>query len=156
MVFHAQCSYYTALLEAGVRIYLPAPAVLHRHFGRRRRGRHRLQQHGHAPFALNYEVSLMVTGGDIVQRFREVEDVTGRCPASSPRGVGGRSRRATYVDNAMRLTSALQDSAWSWRRMVLHRTSATTTTSKAMTASPGTGHPPYCVDVAEPTASCSA
>src|SRR4029078_7724806 len=34
MVFHAQCSYYSALLEAGVRIYLyPAPAVLHsKHF----------------------------------------------------------------------------------------------------------------------------
>ena len=34
MVYHAQCSYYQALLEAGVRIYLyPAPYVLHsKHF----------------------------------------------------------------------------------------------------------------------------
>jgi cardiolipin synthase A/B len=30
MVHHAQCSYYTALLPAGVKIYLyPAPFVLH-------------------------------------------------------------------------------------------------------------------------------
>jgi cardiolipin synthase len=34
MVHHAQCSYYTALLRAGVKIYLyPAPFVLHsKHF----------------------------------------------------------------------------------------------------------------------------
>ena len=34
MVYHAQCSYYRPLLEAGVRIYLyPAPFVLHaKHF----------------------------------------------------------------------------------------------------------------------------
>ena len=51
MVFHAQRSYYEALLRAGVRIYLyPAPCdpaleVLQRR--RRRRGA-RLEQHGHA------------------------------------------------------------------------------------------------------------
>ena len=34
MVYSTQCSYYQALLEAGVRIYLhPAPCVLHsKHF----------------------------------------------------------------------------------------------------------------------------
>jgi cardiolipin synthase A/B len=112
MVFHAQCSYYSALLEAGVRIYLyPAPAVLHsKHFSIDDEvavvGSSNMDMRS---FALNYEISLMLTGGDIVQRFREVED--------SYRSLSreltleewrGRSRRATYVDNAMRLTSALQ------------------------------------------------
>ena len=77
MVYHAQCSYYAALLEAGVRIYLyPAPAVLHsKHFSIDDDvaviGSSNMDMRS---FALNYEVSLMLTGGDIVQRFREVED----------------------------------------------------------------------------------
>ena len=112
MVFHAQCSYYAALLEAGVRIYLyPAPAVLHsKYFSIDDDvaviGSSNMDMRS---FALNYEVSLMVTGGDIVQRFREVEDsyreVSRELTLEEWRG---RSRRATYVDNAMRLTSALQ------------------------------------------------
>ena len=51
MVYHAQRSYYQALLEAGVRICLyPAPYVLHsKHFtDRRRRRGDRVEQHGHA------------------------------------------------------------------------------------------------------------
>ena len=112
MVFHAQCSYYAALLEAGVRIYLyPSPAVLHsKYFSIDDDvaviGSSNMDMRS---FALNYEVSLMVTGGDIVQRFREVEDsyreVSRELTLEEWRG---RSRRATYVDNAMRLTSALQ------------------------------------------------
>jgi cardiolipin synthase len=112
MVFHAQCSYYAALLEAGVRIYLyPAPAVLHsKHFSIDDDvaviGSSNMDMRS---FALNYEVSLMLTGGDIVQRFREVEDTY----RSLSRELtfdewSRRPRRSTYVDNAMRLTSALQ------------------------------------------------
>ena len=77
MVSHAQCSYYQALLEAGVRIFLyPAPAVLHsKHFSVDDDvaviGSSNMDMRS---FALNYEVSLMLTGGDIVARFREVED----------------------------------------------------------------------------------
>ena len=112
MVYHAQCSYYEALLEAGVRIYLyPAPAVLHsKHFSVDEDvaviGSSNMDMRS---FALNHEVSLMVTGGDIVQRFRAVED--------SYRALSreltleewrGRPWRKKYVDNAMRLTSALQ------------------------------------------------
>ena len=51
MVYHAQRSYYDALLEAGVRIWLyPAPYVLHaKHFTvDDYAGRDRVQQHGHA------------------------------------------------------------------------------------------------------------
>ncbi len=112
MVYHAQCSFYEALLEAGVRIHLyPAPAVLHsKHFSIDDDvaviGSSNMDMRS---FALNYEVSLMLTGGDIVGRFREVED--------SYRALSreltleewqGRPWRQRYVDNAMRLTSALQ------------------------------------------------
>ena len=112
MVYHAQCSYYAALLEAGVRIYLyPAPAVLHsKHFSIDDDvaviGSSNMDMRS---FALNYEVSLMLTGGDIVHRFREVEDTyRGLCRELTSEEWSRRSRRAKYVDNAMRLTSALQ------------------------------------------------
>jgi cardiolipin synthase A/B len=112
MVYHAQCSYYAALLEAGVRIYLyPAPAVLHsKHFTIDDDvaviGSSNMDMRS---FALNYEVSLMLTGGDIVQRFREVEDTYRALSRElTPEEWARRPRRSTYVDNAMRLTSALQ------------------------------------------------
>ena len=113
MVYHAQCSYYQALLEAGVRIYLyPAPAVLHsKHFSIDDDvaviGSSNMDMRS---FALNYEVSLMLTGGDIVQRFRKVEDAyRDAVPRADARGVApALRRRSRYVDNAMRLTSALQ------------------------------------------------
>jgi cardiolipin synthase len=112
MVFHAQRSYYEALLRAGVRIHLyPSPAVLH--------AKHMSVDDDVAvlgssnmdmrSFALNYEVSMMLYGGDVVARMRVVED--------SYRAVSreltleewqDRPRRAAYVDNVMRLTAALQ------------------------------------------------
>ena len=112
MVSHAQCSYYQALLEAGVRIFLyPAPAVLHSKFFSVDDdvaviGSSNMDMRS---FALNYEVSVMLTGSDIVARFHEVED--------SYRAVsreltleewGRRSFGKRYVDNTMRLTAALQ------------------------------------------------
>ena len=112
MVYHAQCSYYRALLEAGVRIYLyPAPAVLHsKHFSIDDDvaviGSSNMDMRS---FALNYEVSTMFLGADVVRSVREVE--------SSYRAVSReltlqewteRSPRARYVDNVMRLTAALQ------------------------------------------------
>ena len=77
MVYHAQRSYYQALLEAGVRIYLyPAPYVLHsKHFtiddDVAVLGSSNMDMRS---FALNYEVSMMLLGADIVARMREVED----------------------------------------------------------------------------------
>ena len=112
MVYHAQCSYYQALLEAGVRIYLyPAPAVLHsKHFSIDDDvaviGSSNMDMRS---FALNYEVSLMLTGGDIVRRFQEVED--GYRALSRELTLSewqARPWRRKYVDNAMRLTAALQ------------------------------------------------
>jgi cardiolipin synthase len=112
MVSHAQCSYYQALLEAGVRIYLyPMPAVLHsKHFSidddAAVIGSSNMDMRS---FALNYEVSMMLTGADVVARFREVEDayraVSHELTLEEWRK---RSPRQRFVDNTMRLTAALQ------------------------------------------------
>ena len=85
MVYHAQCSYYQALLEAGVRIHLyPAPAVLHsKHFSIDDDvaviGSSNMDMRS---FALNYEVSMMLTGGDIVRGSARSRTPTARSPAS--------------------------------------------------------------------------
>ena len=77
MVCHAQMSYYQALLEAGVRIYLyPEPYVLHsKHFSVDDDvvviGSSNMDMRS---FGLNFEVSVMAFGGDVVQNVRAVED----------------------------------------------------------------------------------
>ena len=112
MVGHAQASYYRALLEAGVRIHLyPAPYVLH--------GKHFTVDDDVAvigssnmdmrSFALNYEISLMLLGRDVVARMRTVEDAYRAL--SRPLTLeewDQRPARHKYVDNVMRLTAALQ------------------------------------------------
>jgi cardiolipin synthase A/B len=112
MVYHAQCSYYRALLEAGVSIYLyPAPKVLHaKHFTVDDEvavlGSSNMDLRS---FALNYEVTLMLLGGDIVQRLRAVEDsYRTQCRRLTAEEWAERPFRSRYVDNVMRLTSALQ------------------------------------------------
>ncbi len=112
MVYHAQCSYYRALLEAGVRIYLyPSPAVLHaKHFSIDDDvaviGSSNMDMRS---FALNYEVSTMFLGAELVARVREVEDhyrqVSRELTLDEWRA---RPAPARYVDNVMRLTAALQ------------------------------------------------
>ena len=112
MVGHAQASYYRALLEAGVTIHLyPAPYVLH--------GKHFTVDDDVAvigssnmdmrSFALNYEISLMLVGRDVVARMRTVEDAYRAL--SRPLTLeewDQRPARRKYVDNVMRLTAALQ------------------------------------------------
>jgi cardiolipin synthase A/B len=112
MVHHAQCSYYEALLRAGIRIFLyPAPAVLHsKHFSIDDDiaviGSSNMDMRS---FALNYEVSTMLTGGDIVRWFRAVEDqYRARSRELTLEEWAGRGRGQRYLDNAMRLTAALQ------------------------------------------------
>jgi cardiolipin synthase len=112
MVHHAQSSYYEALLRAGVRIHLyPAPYVLHsKHFTIDDDvaviGSSNMDLRS---FALNYEVSLMMLGGDVVTRMRAVEDhYRSRCRELTREEWAKRSFGATYVDTVMRLTSALQ------------------------------------------------
>jgi cardiolipin synthase len=112
MVGHAQASYYRALLEAGVRIYqYPAPAILHsKHFTIDDDvaviGSSNMDLRS---FALNYEISMMMLGGDVVARMREVED--SYRAISLPLTIDDwekRPPRTRYVDNVMRLTAALQ------------------------------------------------
>ncbi|WP_242686240.1 cardiolipin synthase [Aeromicrobium sp. IC_218] len=112
MVSHAQCSYYDALLEAGVRIHLyPAPWVLHsKHFSIDDDvaviGSSNMDMRS---FALNDEVSLVLAGGDVVARFRAVEDqyraISHELTLDEWRR---RPWRLRYLDNTMRLTAALQ------------------------------------------------
>jgi cardiolipin synthase len=112
MVGHAQNSYYEALLEAGVRIHrYPAPYILHaKHFSVDDDvvviGSSNMDLRS---FALNFEVSLMMTGADVVAAVRRVEDRYREVSKEltleewSARGPGAR-----YVDTVMRLTAALQ------------------------------------------------
>jgi cardiolipin synthase A/B len=112
MVHHAQRSYYEALLRAGVRIYMyPAPAILHSKFFSidddvAVLGSSNMDMRS---FGLNYEVSLMLLGPEVVSEMRMVED--------SYRAISkelfledwlARSRGSAYKDNVMRLTAALQ------------------------------------------------
>ncbi len=112
MVGHAQASYYRALLEAGIRIWLyPPPMVLHaKHFTVDDEvaviGSSNMDMRS---FSLNYEVSVMMLGTDVVHRMREVEDHY----RSVSRELlleewAGRSAANRYLDNVMRLTAALQ------------------------------------------------
>jgi cardiolipin synthase len=112
MVGHAQASYYRALLEAGVRIYLyPAPWILHgKHFTVDDHiaviGSSNMDQRS---FALNYEVSMMMLGTDIVDAMREVEDAYRSLSRElTMEEWSQRPSRLRYVDNVMRLTAGLQ------------------------------------------------
>ena len=112
MVFHAQRSYYEALLRAGVRIYLyPAPYVLHSKFfsvddDAAVIGSSNLDMRS---FALNYEVSLMLLDPEVVRQVREVEDTyRAMCSELTLSDWLARTRRSAYADNVMRLTAALQ------------------------------------------------
>jgi cardiolipin synthase len=112
MVYHAQRSYYEALLRAGVRIYLyPAPYVLHSKFFSvdddvAVLGSSNMDMRS---FALNYEVSLMLLGPEIVARIREVEDTYRSLSAELTLEEWlARGRKESYIDNVMRLTAALQ------------------------------------------------
>lgn len=77
MVYHAQRSYYEALLRAGVRIYLyRAPKVLHsKHFTIDEEvaviGSSNMDVRS---FSLNMEVSVLVHGRRFVDALREIED----------------------------------------------------------------------------------
>ena len=112
MVGHAQASYYRALLDAGVRIWLyPKPAVLHTKV---------LTVDGTAgvmgssnmdmrSFGLNYEISLLAFGGDVVP---DLDALAGEYRDASRELTLAewqtRPLHLRYLDNVMRLTSALQ------------------------------------------------
>jgi cardiolipin synthase len=112
LVHHAQQSYYQALLEAGVKIYLyKAPFVLHaKHFTIDNEvavlGSSNMDMRS---FSLNMEVSVMMLGTEIVDSMRSVED-TYR-DISHELKLDAWMRRplaARYVDNVARLTATVQ------------------------------------------------
>jgi cardiolipin synthase A/B len=112
MVHHAQRSYYEALLRAGVRIYLyPAPAILHSKFFSvdddvAVLGSSNMDMRS---FGLNYEVSLMLLGSEVVADIRKVEDSYRAMSKELFLGDWlARSRGSAYKENVMRLTAALQ------------------------------------------------
>lgn len=118
MVHHAQTSYYQALLEAGVHIHqFPAPYILHTKF--------LLADHGPESdvpvaafgssnldmrsFGLNYESTLLVAEGDLLDDLYLLGETYKS--VSIPLTLEEWNKRGfwrRYIDNVMRLTSALQ------------------------------------------------
>jgi cardiolipin synthase len=113
MVSHAQNSYYRFLLEAGVRIFMyPYPVVLHaKHFS--------IDDHTAVigssnmdirSFNLDFEISMMCTDSHaFVAAMRDVED-TYRSLSREMTLAEWKTRPLAkrWVDNVMRLTSAVQ------------------------------------------------
>ena len=112
MVQHAQASYYEVLLEAGVRIYLyPKPTVLHaKHFTVDDMvGIIGSSNMDYRSFGLDYEITLMSTGEQFVADLHAVADeYRAVCHELTMAEWGQRSRGERYVNNVMRLVSALQ------------------------------------------------
>lgn len=112
MVFHAQRSYYEALLRAGVKIWMyEKPFILH---SKSMTVDDEIAVIGSSnmdmrSFGLNMEISMLVRGEEFVAQMRAVED---RYRASS-RALTleeweQQPLRSTVLDNLARLTSALQ------------------------------------------------
>ena len=112
LAHHAQCSYYEALLRAGVRIWLyPAPFVLH--------AKH-LSVDGQIAvigssnmdirsFTLNLEVSVMVRGAAFVEALTAVQaEYRALSRELTLEEWSRRSRRRRVLDDVAGLTSALQ------------------------------------------------
>ncbi|WP_197512251.1 phospholipase D-like domain-containing protein [Tessaracoccus coleopterorum] len=111
LVGHAQRSYYEALLEAGVHIYLyPAPAVLHSKYLTidDRIGVIGSSNMDYRSFALDYEIMLLGFGGNLVELLHgndaHIREVSHLLTLEEWRRQPWSSR---YLDNVCRLTSAL-------------------------------------------------
>lgn len=112
MVYHAQRSYYEALLRGGVKIFMyKKPFILH---SKSMSVDDEVAVIGSSnmdmrSFGLNLEISLLVRGEEYVQQLRDVED---RYRALSRELTLEEWRkqplRSTVLDNLARLTSALQ------------------------------------------------
>ena len=112
MVQNAQASYYDVLLEAGVRIYLyPKPIVLHaKHFAVDDMvGIIGSSNMDYRSFGLDYEITLMSTGKEFVADLQEVADgYRAVCRELTLAEWRQRPKSKKYVENVMRLVSALQ------------------------------------------------
>ena len=112
VVFHAQRSYYEALLRAGVRIWLyESPTVLHaKHFTIDDEvaviGSSNMDMRS---FSLNYEISVMLRGRHLVAQLREIEDTYRKqCTELTLDEWLTRPLRSKVLDNTARLTAAVQ------------------------------------------------
>lgn len=112
LVYHAQRSYYEALLRAGVKIYMyKAPYILHaKHFSIDDDvaviGSSNMDIRS---FELNMEITLLVRGASFVREMRAVEDGYRRDSHELTLDDWLRQPlRSTVLDNLARLTSALQ------------------------------------------------
>ena len=117
MVHHAQSSYYQSLLEAGVRIHqFPAPYVLHSKFiladpdePGSAVGTVGSSNMDMRSFGLNFETTLMITRGNLLVQLDQLADaylaVSHRLSLEE---WNDRSFFRRYLDNVMKLTSALQ------------------------------------------------
>lgn len=112
MVYHAQRSYYEALLRAGVKVFLyKAPEVLHsKHFSIDRDmaviGSSNMDVRS---FSLNMEISVLIHSADFVAQMHLVED--GYRENSRQLELAdwvARPAREKFRDSAARLTSNLQ------------------------------------------------
>lgn len=116
MVGHAQSSYYQQLLEAGVHIMrYKAPAILHTKFMVADPGTEWAvgvmgsSNMDMRSFGLNYEVSLMVAQGPLLQDLADLtQQYLDHCTELTAEQWAQRSFFRRYVDNVCRLTSALQ------------------------------------------------
>ncbi len=112
LVYHAQRSYYEALLRAGVKIYLyRAPTVLHaKHFTIDEEvaiiGSSNMDIRS---LSLHMELSVMVHGREFVDAMRLVEDdYRSKSTQLSLEEWLVRPRKQKIRDNLSRLTSSLQ------------------------------------------------
>ena len=112
LVYHAQRSYYEALLRAGVKIFMyQAPYILHaKHFTIDDDvaviGSSNMDIRS---FELNMEISLLVRGASFVREMRAVEDGYRRDSRELTLDEWMRQPLgSTVLDNLARLTSALQ------------------------------------------------
>jgi cardiolipin synthase len=110
--YHAQRSYYEALLKAGVRVFLyQSPTLLHaKHFTIDDEvsvvGSSNMDMRS---FSLDYEISIMMRGHEAVSRLREVEQ-SYRVDSKEITLEAWLKRpiRSKVLDNTARLTAALQ------------------------------------------------
>jgi cardiolipin synthase len=112
LVYHAQRSYYEALLEAGVVIWLyKAPTILHsKHFSIDSEiaviGSSNMDMRS---FSLNKEISLVVRGKSFVDQMRAVEETyRSQSRRLTTEEWSKQPLRSTVLDGLARLTSALQ------------------------------------------------
>jgi cardiolipin synthase len=111
-VYHAQRSYYEALLRAGVRIFLyRSPTILHaKHFTIDDEvsviGSSNMDMRS---FSLDFEISVMIWGGTFLQRLRAIEnDYRENSRELTLDEWLARPVLARALDNVARLTAAVQ------------------------------------------------